>query len=113
MRHFQQCLDAAAQVDGFKGKFLQASDSWLVEQGVNYWAGERSLPLWLPAEDQNKLNRACALSATMPLPIERVLSDVLEDEKHRGRSRKRHSGMSRNFERPLITKHRNSWGIRA
>ena len=101
---FDQFIAVAAQVAGFKGEFVQASDNWFLEQGVNYWVGERCLPLWLPAEDQNMLNRAGALFASTPLPLACILSDVLEDEKHRGLSRKRRSGMSRDFERSLIAK---------
>lgn len=101
---FEQFLAIAARVAGYEGEFVKVSDSWLLEQGVNYWAGKRSLPLWLPVEDQNMLNRAGALFATTQFSLERILSDIFEDEKQRGLSRKRRSGMSRDVERSLITK---------
>lgn len=36
----------------------EASDDWLESQGVNYWAGPRSLPLWVPATDVSMLGCA-------------------------------------------------------
>lgn len=100
---FGRFLALAAQVAGYENEFVQASDGWLLEQGVNYWAGDRSLPLWLPAEDRNMLNRSGSLFATTPLPLERILSDIFEDEMHRGLSRKRRAGISRDYELSLIT----------
>ena len=101
---FDQFIAVAAYVSGYEGEFVKASDSWLLEQGVNYWAGEGSLPLWLPAEDQNMLNRSGARFTVPQLQLEQILSDVLEDEKLRGLNRKRRSGMCHDFNRSLITK---------
>ncbi len=101
---FEQFLSRVAHVAGYEGEFVKASDSWLLEQGANYWAGEKSLPLWLPAEDQNMLNRAGAKFTTPQRQLEQILSDIFEDEKYRGLNRKRRSGMSRNFELSLIAK---------
>ena len=41
-------LAIARSVAGHTGRLVGASAPWLVAHGVGYWAGERSLPLWLP-----------------------------------------------------------------
>ncbi|MHA7226665.1 Rossmann-fold NAD(P)-binding domain-containing protein [Glutamicibacter soli] len=99
---FEQFLAVAAHIADYRGEFVLSPDSWLVEQGANYWAEERSLSLWLPTEDQNMLNRAGTPFTTSPRPLEQILSDVLADEKHRGLHRKRRSGLSRDFELSLV-----------
>lgn len=104
---FDQFIAVAAHVAGYEGEFVKASDSWLLEQEVNYWAGDKSLPLWLPAEDQNMLNRAGAKFTTPQRQLEQILSDVLDDEKLHGLNRKRRSGMSRDFEMSLLAELRH------
>ena len=47
----QQTLELAAQVAGYRGEVVTASDDWLLDHHVTYWAGPRSLPLWLPVAD--------------------------------------------------------------
>lgn len=44
-----QALADAAAAAGFMGQEVRATEPWLVEQAVDYWAGPRSLPLWLPS----------------------------------------------------------------
>ncbi|GAA1412626.1 hypothetical protein AUR04nite_09890 [Glutamicibacter uratoxydans] len=102
MMSFEQFLHAAAQVAVFDGVLRPASDRCLLEHGVTYWSGERSLPLWLPEVDQNMLNRAGKLFTTTLHSMDQTLSAVLEDERLHSLRRKRRAGLSHEFERSLI-----------
>lgn len=76
-------LGLACQVAGGHPP-LQVPDDWLVAQGVNPWAGPRSLPLWLPdpayrgfAARDNRSARAHGLQLR---PLADTLQDTLEWE---------------------------------
>jgi nucleoside-diphosphate-sugar epimerase len=44
-------LAACATAAGSTPRWVEATDAWLGEQGVQPWAGPDSLPLWLPQQD--------------------------------------------------------------
>jgi 2'-hydroxyisoflavone reductase len=46
---FADVIAASEAVAGFSGTTLAASEAWLVAQGVSYWAGPKSFPLWVPS----------------------------------------------------------------
>ena len=90
---------------GHTGELLEASDDWLEAHDVQYWMGERSLPLWLPADmpgfmrRDNSAYRAAGGGLT---PLDDTIRAVLDDERARGLDRERRAGLSREDERALI-----------
>lgn len=106
----QAVLQLARQVAGYRGEVVTAPDDWLLDHGVSYWAGPRSLPLWLPMTDaamaqrDNSALRAslAALGLTLS-PLAATMGRSLVDERSRGLDRARRSGLSREEELELIT----------
>ena len=87
------------------GIMVTAGDDWLLDHGVNYWAGPRSLPLWLPAPyapfAQRSSERFHTSGGAARSPAE-TLRDVLDDERVRGLARPRRSGLTREEEVELL-----------
>lgn len=104
-RDFSTVLLAAAQVAGHTGELIPAGDNWLIARDVNYWAGPRSLPLWLPRSDsafaQRSRTRFLAAGGT-ERNLKQALEDILADERTRGLSRERRSGLNRDEENLLL-----------
>jgi hypothetical protein len=78
-----------------------------VQQGIDYWAGPDSLPLWLPPGHEGFQTRsnAAAVAAGLALrPWQETLKDTLEDERSRGLERERRAGLSRLKERRLLSR---------
>src|SRR5699024_951691 len=102
---FAEFLQQAAQVAGFSGRLATAGDEWLGEQGVSYWAGPRSLPLWLPAADIPFAQRSSARFIAVGGRSRGVLAtpeEALRDERARGLGRQRRSGLTRSEEQELL-----------
>lgn len=103
--NFSDFLSVAAQTANFTGELVAASDKWLKEHGVNYWAGPRSLPLWLPHEDAGFAQRSgerFIAAGGIERSLSQTLEDVLVDERARGLNRVRRSGLSRAHELSLL-----------
>ncbi|TFD09319.1 NAD-dependent epimerase/dehydratase family protein [Cryobacterium sp. TMT1-66-1] len=104
-RDLSTVLLAAAQVAGHTGNLISVDDEWLIEHNVNYWAGRRSLPLWLPRSDfafaQRSRDRFVAAGGT-ERNLHEILEDVLADERKRGLDRERRSGLTREEENLLL-----------
>ena len=87
------------------GELVEASEEWLMANGVSHWAGERSLPLWLPPDmpgfmtrdNAAFISRGGALSA-----IDDTIRRVLHDERTRGVDRERRAGLTRDDETTLL-----------
>lgn len=91
-------LDLAAAASGFAGERVEASDTALIAADVRYWAGPRSLPLWLPAEATGFMrykNDAYRASGGMLRPLATTIADVRDDEVALGLDRARRSGLTR------------------
>lgn len=74
--HLQVCRE----VTGHRGEIAWAPTDWLRENGVQEWAGSRSLPLWLPEDALGftSHDNAAALAAGLaPRPLESTLADTL------------------------------------
>ncbi|MGN7979564.1 NAD-dependent epimerase/dehydratase family protein [Microbacterium sp. 22195] len=87
------------------GELLEASDEWLRGHDVDYWMGERSLPLWLPADMPGfarRDNAAYKASGGRLTPIDETIRRVLQDERARGLDRERRAGLTRTEEQELI-----------
>lgn len=98
-------LASARNVAGHTGAAVPASAPWLVARGVGYWAGERSLPLWLPEDVPGFATRANAvyrMRGGRLQPLDDVLRRVLADERARGLDRPRSAGLTRADERELL-----------
>lgn len=85
---------------------MRARSAWLLEQGVQPWAGERSLPLWLPDPDwrgfaarDGSRARAAGLRTR---PLADTLTDVLAWELERDPPPVRRAGLSDDAERRLL-----------
>ena len=107
----QAVLELAAQVAGYRGQVLTAPDDWLREEGVGYWAGPRSLPLWLPVADTAMAQRDnSALRASLGAlgltasPLQATTERTLVDERSRGLDRTRRAGLSRTEELDLLAR---------
>ena len=80
-------------------------EDWLVAQGVAYWAGADSLPLWLPPGHDGFATRSNAAAVAAGLtfrPWQETLRDTLDDERHRGLDRERKAGLSAATEKRLV-----------
>lgn len=102
-----EVLDAAAAAAGFTGERRSPTAAWLLEHDVAYWAGPRSLPLWLPTEMPGFARRDTARFQAWggtTRPLAETVTRVLADERARGLDRERRSGLTRPQERLLIAK---------
>ena len=96
-----QIRDAA----GHRGETVVADEGWLVGHGVGYWAGERSLPLWLPADMTGFMTRSNAAyhrTGGVLRPIDDTIARVVADEVARGVDRERRAGLTGTDERALL-----------
>jgi len=100
-------LETARRIAGHTGPVMRADQQWLLDQGVQPWMGERSLPLWLVdpdwlgfnARDSSKARRV-GLSTR---PLEQTLADTLSWELTRATHRARRAGLTGDDERALLT----------
>jgi len=90
-------LDEVRSVTGFDGRLVAVDDDTLLAQGVAYWAGPASLPLWIPVGEVGFARRAglafLAAGGTVR-PLAETVRRVVEDERARGVGRVRRSGLS-------------------
>jgi nucleoside-diphosphate-sugar epimerase len=99
-------LETARRVAGHTGRVMWADQQWLLNQGVQPWMGERSLPLWLVdpdwlgfnARDSSKARRAGLTTR----PLEQTLDDTLSWELTRPTDRARRAGLTDKDERALL-----------
>ncbi|MDY0909278.1 NAD-dependent epimerase/dehydratase family protein [Microbacterium sp. CFBP9034] len=98
-------LEESREVAGHHGRTIGAPDDWLEAREVAYWAGPRSLPLWLPADTPGfwtRSNAAYRVLGGRLRPLRETLERTLDDERERGLSRERRSGLSRADELALL-----------
>ena len=91
---FLRELSAATR---FRGELVSIDDAALLAGGVQYWAGPRSLPLWLPLSDAAFAQRdgaAYLASGGTHRPLRETLARTLEDEIARGLDRPRRAGLT-------------------
>ena len=102
----EEHLATARRVAGHDGPVVAASPDWLAAQGVQEWAGERSLPLWINTPGwegfgARDTSRALA-SGLSTRPLEETLADTLAWEMRSGPGRPRRAGLSAAEERALL-----------
>ena len=91
-------LATARTVAGHHGDVVPVSPDWLDAHGVQAWAGERSLPLWLPVpEYAGFMARRADVATGLGLaarPLAETLEDTLAWELRTGPDRPRKAGLS-------------------
>lgn len=98
-------LDAVRRQVGHRGDTVEADDAFLADNGVAHWAGERSLPLWLPTELAGFMARSHArytAAGGALRPLDDTIATVIEDERERGIDRPRRAGLTREDELRLL-----------
>jgi len=85
-------LETARAVAGHRGPVLAAAPDWLLAAGVGHWAGDRSMPLWLPLPEfagmtARNTDPARALGLRCR-PLAQTLADALADERAHGWGRR-------------------------
>jgi 2'-hydroxyisoflavone reductase len=104
---FGTYLAAGRETAGYHGEVLTAQEDWLADQGVAYWAGPDSLPLWLPPGHGGfmaRSNRAALAQGLQLRPWQETLADTLADERRRGLDRPRKAGLTPDTEARLVSR---------
>lgn len=104
-RPLGEVLSRIRAATAHSGELVEASDEWLVANGVAHWAGERSLPLWLPPDmpgfmtrdNSAYITRGGTLSA-----LDETIGRVVDDERARRVDRPRRAGLGRQDELALL-----------
>lgn len=101
-----QVLDEARRVAGGQAVEVSADPQWLQDNGIEGWAGARSLPLWLPGSDHAgfgaRADGAAVAAGLTRRCIADTLADTLDDERARGLDRPRQAGLTRARELELL-----------
>lgn len=99
-------LEAARAVAGHSGPMVPARQDWLRAHEVEPWAGDRSLPLWLPLPEYAGFSArdgsAARAAGLRTRPVEETPSDTLAWEMTRDPARPRRAGLSDDDERSLL-----------
>lgn len=88
---------ARGHADAPVSESVPLDDETLSARGVQYWAGPRSLPLWLPAEARGFSRRSDAAfvaSGGRRRPLAETVRRTLDDERRRGIDRPRRAGLT-------------------
>lgn len=102
---FAVVLAACADAAGFDGELVDRDEEWLVAHDVGYWAGPRSLPLWLPPTHLGMMARSNArfhATGGALRPLAETVAEVLADERAQGLGRERPAGLTSDEERALL-----------
>lgn len=101
-----EVFDAARTAAGHTGPVVRAAPDWLLDQGVDYWMGAESLPLWLPGPElaghPARSDTAAVAAGLRRRPLAETVADTLAWERTRGLTRERKAGLSRARERELL-----------
>ncbi|MEZ7756048.1 reductase [Microbacterium paraoxydans] len=105
VRDLEDVLRTVRASTGHTGPVVVGTEERLVAEGVAYWAGPRSLPLWLPPEMSGFMTRSNARyrrSGGTLRPLDETVERVVADERERGVDRERRAGLTRTEERALL-----------
>jgi 2'-hydroxyisoflavone reductase len=100
-------LLAAQEAAHFDGEIVSMDGPWLLERGVQPWAGEDSLPLWIPAGlgfdgfGRRSGNRAVA-AGLRRRPLAQTMAEALVSERRDGLDRPRSAGLTSTTEASLL-----------
>ncbi|RDV08955.1 epimerase [Arthrobacter sp. RT-1] len=104
---FGQYVGTSGDIAGYTGSVVAAPEDWLVPEGVGYWAGPDSLPLWLPPDHGGfmaRSNQAARAAGLVLRPWQETLEDTLRDERARGLARPRKAGLAPHTEARLVSR---------
>jgi len=102
---FDDVIATVRWTAGHTGDVVVVGDDWLDAHDVQPWMGERSLPLWLPADMagfMTRSNDAYRAAGGIQTPLETIIVRVLDDERARGLDRPRRAGLARDDEKALL-----------
>ena len=105
VRDLEDVLRTVRASTGHTGPVVVGTEECLVAEGVAYWAGSRSLPLWLPPEMSGFMTHSNARyrrSGGRIRPLDETVERVVADERERGVGRERRAGLTRTEERALL-----------
>ena len=105
VRELAAVLRTVRAATGHAGPVVVGTEERLVAEGVAYWAGPRSLPLWLPPEMRGFMTRSNARYRRSGGPLrhlDETVEHVVADERERGVDRERRAGLTRTEERALL-----------
>ena len=107
---FAEHIATAREAVGHTGPTVLVDQEWLVEHGVEHWAGDRSLPLWLPLPEyagfSSRSVDAAFAHGLVTRPLAETLRDGLEWELRQGPGRRRKAGLTPTDEAELIARRR-------
>ncbi|MEV8272396.1 NAD-dependent epimerase/dehydratase family protein [Microbacterium sp. NPDC077184] len=98
-------LAGVADAASFADDCVEADDDTLRAHDVQYWAGPRSLPLWLPRADTalaQRSGRRFLETGGRRRPLAETIERTLADERRRGIDRERRSGLTAAEERAIL-----------
>ncbi len=93
---FDQVLRVSARVAGHHGRRVAVDPQFLLDHGVQYWAGPDSLPLWVPPDHAgfgDRSNSAAKSAGMLLRPLDNVVARALAYERHLGPDRERRAGL--------------------
>jgi nucleoside-diphosphate-sugar epimerase len=103
---FREFIEESQRLTGATDT-VNASEEWLINEGVAPWAGKDSLPLWLPPDHEGFCARSNSAAVARGLTLrawQETLRDTLDDERSRGLDRERKAGLSPATERRLVAR---------
>ena len=98
-------LAAARDAAAVPSETVAIDDETLTARGVAYWAGPRSLPLWLPESAGGFARRSDAAfvaSGGRRRPLAQTMHRALDDERRRGLDRPRRAGLTLDEEAEVL-----------
>ena len=98
-------IEEARVAAGTGAELVPVDDAWLVDHDVHWWAGPRSLPLWLPPEASGFARRDTAAfraAGGTTRTLAETTARVLVDERARGLDRPRRAGLDAGDEAALL-----------
>lgn len=99
-------LAMAREIAGHDGELVTVDQQWITEHRIEPWAGERSLPLWLPQPEYagfaTRSVTAARAAGLQTRSWEDSIRDTLSWELQAGPGRTRRAGLSPDDERALI-----------
>ena len=99
-------FQTASTVANFHGKTVNASAGWLQANGVEPWAGPKSMPLWIPMASHAGFGKrsiqAALTNGLVMRPLAQTLADTLAWELEREQPSPRKAGISNADHRELL-----------
>ncbi|MGW4780064.1 NAD-dependent epimerase/dehydratase family protein [Streptomyces filamentosus] len=105
-------IGLSREIGGHTGAVVPLESAWLLEQGVEEFMGEDSLPLWIVAEGwggfQARSGEAALAAGLRHRSREELITDTLAWEREQGLGRERRAGLGAAKEAELL----ELWGKR-